>query len=221
MNSITKNIRDEAVPFESHGVTLARVTSSSTTRIATISISASPEIYLKKELDINQPFIIYVPYYGAKEVKLIKVGGYDVDVEVKSAPFPLDFKSFQSVDNSPISEQEKVVISGKLDELVSDASQKTEAKKDSPEYAEYKAALDDLVDGVEYIKTSMNHMGRKDFLGLSLNVFTSLVVGGVYAPDVAMEYGTQIMTAIPQVFSSMPSFYPSVNTGLSMLCGNS
>ncbi len=209
------------MPFETHGVTLARVKSDSTTRIATISISASPEIYLKKELEINQPFIIYVPYYGVKEVKLVKVGGYDVDVEVKSAPFPLDFKSFQSVDNSPLSEQEKVIISGKLDDFVSEASSKTEAKKDTPNYPEYKAAFDDLVDCVGYIKTSMNHMGRKDFLGLSLNVFTSLVVGGIYAPDVAMEYGTQIMTIIPQVFSSMPSLSPSLNTGLSMLCGNS
>ncbi|WOH39408.1 hypothetical protein RI844_09325 [Thalassotalea fonticola] len=209
---MNETIREEVVEFEEHGLDIARIDSDSTSKLSTLSFSASPNIHIEKKLKINQPFVINVPNYGVKEIKLTRVDTFEVSVKVKNTPISPNIKFMKGVDNSPFPEQEKEIIRQKLE------SMEEEIKHNSELTQEIK---DDLSEHVAYVKNSLEYLGRKDWFILAMGLLGNFASGAFYAPDVAIEMASSISTAIPQFLDSVVHAIPTINSSLARLNSDS
>lgn len=201
-----KTVRDDVVEFENDGLDIARMASSRATKKATLVISAKPSIHKKKELEINEPFLITIPNYGLKQLKITAVDSDSVEVKVDDIDTWPNFMLFKDVDNSMMSKPVKDDIKNKLDHLVLKTNENSQLTKELKE---------DFAAHVEYIKESMERIGRKDWLILSMGLLGNFASGAFYAPDLAIEAVRSIATAIPQVFSGVSQIIPKVNQALS------
>ncbi|WP_421853377.1 hypothetical protein [Marinomonas sp.] len=213
MNQIIKEtLKDEVVEFEVHGLDIARIYSSSSSKLTMLSISASPNIHIEEELKINQPFLINVPSYGVKEIKLTRVDDLSVEVKVKNIPISPNLNYVKGMDNTPFPEREKEMIRKKLDifeERLNNNSNLTQEIKN------------DLAEHVTYVKESLDHLGRKDWLILTIGLLGNFASGAFYAPDVAMEMASNIATSIPQFLDSIVHAIPTINNGIARITNDS
>ncbi|MFH4511569.1 hypothetical protein WKI32_11335 [Vibrio alginolyticus] len=207
-----KEIKKKVVEFEDSKIDIARIVSSGVSNTATLSISAEPNIYTKVDLEINQPTLVYVPEVGVVQVKLVGVDVNYVEVKVTNTFGSINLNHINSIDNSPFTERDKVVIKGKLDNLISSVSEDDNIPEDVKE---------DIITNVVYVKESMERMGRKDWFILSLGLLGNLATGAIYAPEPATQVATSIATSIPYIFASVADIMPQATHALTMLSKNS
>ncbi|MFA1576608.1 hypothetical protein [Vibrio cyclitrophicus] len=201
-----KTVRDDVVEFENDGLDIARMASSRATKKATLVVSAKPSIHKKKELEINEPFLMTIPNYGLKQLKITAVDSDSVEVKVDDIDIWPNIMLFKDVDNSMMSKPVKDDIRNKLDHLVLKTNENSQLTEELKE---------DFAAHVEYIKESMERIGRKDWLILSMGLLGNFASGAFYAPDLVIEAVRSIATAIPQVFSGVSQIIPKVNQALS------
>lgn len=197
-----ETIKDETVEFESHGLDIARIASSSSSKTCTIAISAMPGIYVKKKLEINEPFCIQIPSYGLKEIKATRIDTYDIDIKVKNVPISANICFINGIDNSYFSEEERLLIRDQLDYL---KNRIRNHEKFTPELEK------DLSEHISYVKDSLNRMGRKDWLIMAMGLLGNFASGAFYAPDTAMEMASAVSTVLPQFLDSIVHAFPVVN----------
>ncbi|MEZ9323190.1 hypothetical protein AB4161_23050, partial [Vibrio sp. 10N.286.51.E5] len=197
-----KTVRDDVVEFVNDGLDIARIASSRATKKAILVVSAKPSIHKKKELEINEPFLMTIPNYGLKQLKITAVDSDSVEVKVDDIEIWPNFMLFKDVDNSMMSKPVKDDIRNKLDHLVLKTNENSQLTEELKE---------DFAAHVEYIKESMERIGRKDWLILSMGLLGNFASGAFYAPDLAIEAARSIATAIPQVFSGISQIIPKVN----------
>lgn len=190
------------VEFEKHGLDIARLESKSTSKKCTIAISGTPEIYLKQELELNKPFIIQIPNYGLKEIKPIRIDTFDIDVRVKDVPISPNICFIKSMDNSDFPENEKLLIIEQLDQLENTLKNHEEITQELKH---------DVSENITYVKTSLDRMGRKDGLILSMGLLGSFASGAFYAPDAATEMASTVSTVLPQFLDSVAYAFPAIN----------
>jgi len=197
-----ETVRDEVVEFAEHGIDVARLSSSNSSKTCTIAISATPGIYVKTDLEINKPFSIQIPNYGLKELKATRIDTYDIDIKIKDVPISPNVCFIEGIENSEFSTEEKQLITSQLDHL---AERVSSSEKISQELKQ------DFSKNIAYVKSSMDRMGRKDWLLFSMALLGNFASGAFYAPDVAMEMASTVSTLLPQFLNSIVHAFPVIN----------